>query len=77
MKHSGVIYIPSYWWYSIQFNNLSSVAVFNYRTYMNTITITPHLAMYALQNTNVKHQIAKIENSVKVISGNLEHQPEQ
>ena len=75
LKQGDIIYIPSYWWYSIQFNNLSSVAVFNYRTYMNTITIMPHLAMYALQNTNIKHQIAKIENSVKVISGNSERRP--
>lgn len=69
LQRGDVLYIPSYWWYSIRFDELSSVAVFHYRTYMNTISILPHLGMYALQHANVKHQIAKVEDTVKVFSG--------
>ena len=29
-----------YWWYSIQYQEISSVACFYYRTYMNTLAIS-------------------------------------
>lgn len=77
LKQGDILYIPSYWWYSFCFTKLSSLSVFHYRTYMNTVSILPHLGMYALQNTNVKHQIAKVENSVKVLSGNHEKETSQ
>jgi hypothetical protein len=53
------INIPAYWWYSIQFEADSSIAVFKYRTYMNNIAIIPHIAMHALQLQNVKRDIAR------------------
>lgn len=51
--------IPPYWWYSIQFENNSSIDCFRYRTYMNTAAIVPHIAMHALQLQNVKREVAK------------------
>lgn len=53
------LFIPSYWWYSFKFDENTSVSSFKYRTYMNNIAISPHIFMYALQNQNVEHKIAK------------------
>jgi len=52
-------YIPAYWWYSFEFGKNTSVTCLQYRTYMNNITILPHVVMYALQNQNVKHKTMK------------------
>ena len=55
-----IIYIPAYWWYSIKFMEpLSSVCVFKYRTYMNTVAILPKLCMKTLQRQNTKREIVK------------------
>jgi hypothetical protein len=53
------LFIPAYWWYSIQFNNNTSISFFRYRTYMNNIAITPYIAMHALQLQNVKRNTVK------------------
>ena len=53
------IQIPAYWWYSIKFGKDTSVSCFRYRTYMNNVAITPHIAMYALQIQNIKRNVAK------------------
>jgi len=53
------LFIPAYWWYSIKFNNNTSISCFRYRTYMNNIAITPYIALYALQIHNVKRDVAK------------------
>jgi|LauGreDrversion4_2_1035121.scaffolds.fasta_scaffold06333_5 hypothetical protein len=50
-----VMFIPAYWWYSIQFNTMeTSVCSFKYRTHMNTLSIMPHLGLNILQNLNIK-----------------------
>jgi hypothetical protein len=55
-----IIYIPAYWWYSIKFMEpLSSMCVFKYRTYMNTVAILPKLCMKTLQRQNTKREIVK------------------
>ena len=59
LKEGNIIYIPAYWWYSIKFNKKSSISCFFYRTYMNNIAISPHIAMYALQIQNVKRDVVK------------------
>ena len=65
LKKGSMIYIPAYWWYSIQFNEISSIAIFQYRTYMNTIAILPEIAMSLLQKQNVKREIVeKVELDV-------------
>jgi hypothetical protein len=54
-----LLFVPAYWWYSIKFNNNSSISCFYYRTYMNNLTILPHIIMYGLQMQNVKRNVAK------------------
>jgi hypothetical protein len=55
-----IIYIPAYWWYSVKFMEpLTSVCIFKYRTYMNTVAILPKLCMKTLQRQNTKREIVK------------------
>jgi hypothetical protein len=50
-----IIYIPAYWWYSVQFVvPETSVCSFKYRTHMNSIAILPRTMMNVLQNMNIK-----------------------
>ena len=61
------IYIPAYWWYSIQFEKNTSISCFRYRTYMNNIAIIPNICMYALQNQNIKRDLVKkVEKNIKI-----------
>ena len=55
-----MIHIPAYWWYSIKFvKSNTSLCVFKYKTYMNTLSISNHLIMSLLQRQNTKRVIAK------------------
>ena len=55
-----LLFVPAFWTYSIKYNEISSISVFNYRTYMNTIAILPDLVMSFLQNQNVYMKNVKI-----------------
>jgi len=59
LNEGQIIYIPAYWWYTIEYTELSTVCNFQYRTYMNTISILPQLIMGLLQKQNIKLDIAK------------------
>jgi hypothetical protein len=54
-----IVFIPAYWWYSIKFYDGATVCAFKYRTYMNTISIFPHLFLHFLQRQNVKRSTVK------------------
>jgi hypothetical protein len=50
-----VVFIPAYWWYSIQFiGSETTVCSFQYRTHMNTLSIIPQLALHLLQTLNTR-----------------------
>jgi len=54
------LYIPAYWWYSVKFHtNSTSICSMKYKTYMNSVTIMPHLFLHVLQIQNIKRKIAK------------------
>jgi len=55
----NIIFIPAYWWYSIEYEELSSICVFKYRTYMSTLSTLPKILVSYLQKQNVKREIAK------------------
>jgi hypothetical protein len=59
MKKGQIIFIPAYWWYSIEFGENTSMCTFKYKTYMNVVAITPHIIMNLLQSQNVKHDNLK------------------
>jgi hypothetical protein len=52
-----MIFIPAYWWYSMEFAPDTTLCSFKYRTYMNTVAILPKIVMQLLQRQNVKHNI--------------------
>ena len=74
------LFIPAYWWYSIKFNNNTSISCFNYRTYMNNCAILPYIGMHALQIQNVKRNVVKkasikeLNNEIVEPSENIYHQ---
>ena len=61
-----IIFIPAYWWYSIEYEELSSICVFKYRTYMSTLSIMHHLFLSFLQKQNVKMEIVEKFNITSV-----------
>ena len=63
------LYIPAYWWYSIQYGENCSISVFQYRTYMNNVAISPHLFMKILQSQNVKREMVKKASNKEPIQG--------
>ena len=59
MKKGQILFIPAYWWYSIEFGENTSIATFKYKTYMNTVAVSPHIIMNLLQSQNVKRDNLK------------------
>ena len=67
LRAGQIIYIPAYWWCSMQFpESLTTICCFKYRTYMNTISILDKLCMWLLQQQNVKRDI--IEKKITATS---------
>lgn len=60
------LFIPSYWWYSIQLTEDSSVSVLKYRTYMNNVTISPYLLRQFLQQQNIRLNISSLSTTNNV-----------
>lgn len=58
LEPGNIIYIPAYWWYSIQIlKENTSIISFKYRTYMNNLSILPQLILKIMQKQNIKHKI--------------------
>jgi hypothetical protein len=60
LNEGQMIYIPAYWWYSIEYQSKTTICTFKYRTYMNVVAIIPKLAMRLLQSQNVKRKVAPV-----------------
>jgi len=58
LEPGNIIYIPAYWWYSIQIlEENTSILSFKYRTCMNNVAILPQLILKIMQKQNIKHKI--------------------
>ena len=71
LRAGQIIYIPAYWWCSMQFPassaaSSSTMCCFKYRTYMNTVSILDKICMWMLQQQNVKRDAIekKITNTL-------------
>jgi len=62
MTKGQILFLPAYWWHSIEFGKETSVSTFKYKTYMNTIAILPKIIMKLLQNQNVRHNTIEASN---------------
>ena len=65
VKKGQILFLPAYWWYSIEFGKDASVCSFKYKTYMNTVAIFPQLVMKLLQTQNVKRNNVKQKEKVQ------------
>ena len=54
VEKENMVYIPPYWLYSIKFIEPTTILSFKYRTYMNLLSILPHLFIQMLQLQNIK-----------------------
>jgi hypothetical protein len=63
LNPGDIIYIPAYWWYSIKYNSISSICAFKYRTYMNTLAISPQIILSLLQKTNIQRKNVKVKET--------------
>ena len=68
VSRGQMIYIPPYWWYSIQFTSNTTMMVFKYRTYMNIVTLMPQLFMQILQIQNIQHVVGNNIATNKIVS---------
>ena len=59
LNKGEIIHIPAYWWYSIEYEKVSSICSFKYRTFMNVLAISPELILTMLQGQNIKRDIVK------------------
>jgi len=60
-----VLYIPPYWWYSIQYSQTPGTFACEiaYNTIMNCVSNIPDLTLYWLQQQNITKKIAKIPDA--------------
>lgn len=66
LKKGEIIFIPAYWWYTMQFAKATTVCSFKYRTYMNNVAVLPQLAMRFLQRQNVKRNVVIPKDDVTI-----------
>jgi hypothetical protein len=55
----NVLYIPSYWWYSIKFSDNSAIACATYNSVMNIFAHAQYWGRYFLQQANIRKKMAK------------------
>ena len=77
IQRGSLIYIPAYWWYSFKFGKDTTVISFNYKTYMNIISLTPQLCIHYLQTLNIKFKTENVLTNFtnKSITENLNIEP--
>ena len=59
LKKNDIIFVPPYWWYSLFYVERGEICSFQYRTYMNTITILPQIMLHMLQGQNTKYEMVQ------------------
>jgi hypothetical protein len=68
VKEGYVLYIPAYWFYSIEFTNTNTcIASFTYSSGMNIISNLPNYGLFFLQRNNIKN-LMNIKNITKIHS---------
>jgi len=68
-----VLYVPAYWWYSVQYSTDSTtlVAGFTYNTAMDVVSNAKEWGLYYLQQSNITRKVAK---SIPSIDGEMHAQ---
>lgn len=64
LRQGQMLFIPAYWWYSIQYKKDTILGIFQYRTFMNDLAILPRLIKKILQSHNVKHKTVPLTKQI-------------
>lgn len=59
VEKGSVLYIPPYWWYSIQFSDNTSLYAITYNSLMNVVAYAPQWFLYFIQQQNIYKKVAK------------------
>jgi hypothetical protein len=61
VNSGDVLFLPTYWWYSVSFSGdpETTVAAFGYDVAMNVLAQAKHWGLYYLQQSNIKTRPAK------------------
>ena len=59
MIEKQMLFIPPYWFYSVEMKEKTKIVSFQYSTIMNNLAILPQLCLHFLQNQNIKFETAK------------------
>ncbi len=59
VEKGSVLYIPPYWWYSIQICDNTSMYAITYNSLMNVIAYSPQWFLYFIQQQNIYKKVAK------------------
>ena len=59
VEKGNVLYIPPYWWYSIQFTDNTVIYAITYNSVMNIVTYSPQYTLYFLQQQNIRKKTEK------------------
>jgi hypothetical protein len=55
----SILYIPAYWFYSIEFHSGASLCKFSYQTYMGSLSVIHYHTLSFLQRNNTRDKLAK------------------
>lgn len=61
LEKGCMLYIPSFWWYSIQFNSESLVSSSQYSSAMNCVYNLPSWTLHYIQKINVETQVSNLK----------------
>lgn len=59
LNEGDMLFIPAYWWYSLNFNEYSLIARFKYTTYMSYLSTLPFNLLHYLQLQNIKYNVLR------------------
>jgi hypothetical protein len=60
LGHGYMLYIPSYWWYIIQYmENGTDVCMITYDSIMSDVVNVPHTVLYYVQQQNIRPKMAR------------------
>ena len=78
VEKGSVLYIPPYWWYSIQFSDDTSIYAVTYNSLMNVIAYIPQWFLYFIQQQNIYKKVVKtmeLPNDSNKHASNIEELP--
>ena len=66
LDEGEMLYIPTYWWYSIKFDSDTEIINLKYTTFTNHIAILPHTCLRILQKQNTRIITAKQSKDIEI-----------